>query len=153
VVSTTKSSEGLLPILPDRTPAESSIPWTRKWVKLHCPLVEVVDRILRNFWSLGGGKRNKGRSERGRVEGWNGGFVVGKRGLAVLNSYHQFQSFNDPHRIPLRGEWSEGCYSPKPLDDQQSVPAYSVLLSLPPFLVPYLYLHFHRVRRYQPQWG
>jgi hypothetical protein len=71
-------------------------------VRLHFPLVEVVEKIRRRFWSLGGGTRNKGRSERGRVEGWNGGFVEGKRGLAVLNSYHQFYSLNGPYRIPVR---------------------------------------------------
>ena len=61
-------------------------------MRLHFPLVE-VERIRNKLWSCRGGKRNKGRSESGRVEGWNGGFGVGKRGLAVLKSYHQFYSF------------------------------------------------------------
>jgi len=48
-------------------------------------LVLAQGNIRRKYWSFAGGRRNKGRRERVRVEGWNGGFDLSAfRGLAVL---------------------------------------------------------------------
>jgi hypothetical protein len=70
VLSITKSADDLL-VLDDRTPAASSIPCTRKWARLLFSLIVgvEVDKIRNKFSSFAGGRRNKGRSESGRVEG------------------------------------------------------------------------------------